>query len=167
MYGSAFLAYLVDRFGMDALSAFVQDYGRRLVPFAMNHLARRHFGSDFMTLYDAFALGTIQEAQRVERAVQQRGHSQPEALTHIGEFNGYPVFTADGTGVLFVRSDGNQPRHVARLDLQSGAVSRIGPCHGGCDRLARNRTGLYTVHQTPHRLLSTHGEVYRRSPDGT
>ncbi len=169
LYGSHFFDFLARRFGVERMTAFIRDYGRRLVPFALNHLARRHFGADFGALYDAFLQEVRDEAARVAARVREAGPIEGRAVTDDGEFKGLLVFGHNPDILYYVQSDGRSPAGVFALDLGgrgTGPVGRrrVSTCHGGCGGLERDGVALLTTHLEPYRTYSWYGDVFRLDP---
>ncbi len=164
LYGSYFFDFLARRFGTERMTAFIRDYGRRLIPFALNHLARRHFGADFAALYDAFLREVRDEAGRVADRVLKTGPIEGRVVTDDGEVKGPLVFGQDGTTLVFVGSDGRSAAGIFTLDLASGERRRIATCHGGCGGLEWDGTALLTTHLEPYRTYSSYGDVFRLDP---
>lgn len=163
LYGGAFVDHLVDRHGVEAVTQFIRDYGRRLVPFAMNHLARRHFGSDFPTLYARFLETVREQSQAVAARVAQQGLVEGTPLTVEGEFHRHPVFTRDGLAILYSQSDGHDTPGIFRQDRATGRISRVIDCKGGCGQVSLSPDGRYAylTHLEYHRLYYLFGDVYR------
>lgn len=171
LYGSTFFDFLARRFGVERMTAFIRDYGRRLVPFALNHLARRHFGADFGALYDAFLQEVRDEAAHVAARVREAGPIEGRAVTDDGEVKGHLVFGPDPGTLYFVASDGRTSAGIFALDLGgrgdgTGPVGRrrVSTCYGGCGGLERDEAALLTTHLEPYRTYSSYGDVFRLDP---
>ncbi len=164
LYGSCFFDFLARRFGVERMTAFIRDYGRRLVPFALNHLARRHFGADFGVLYDALLQEVRDEAARVAARVREAGPIEGHAVTNDGEHKEAIVFGEDPSLVYFVQSDGRSAPGIVALDLDRGTRRRVSTCYGGCGGLERDGPALLTTHLEPYRTYSWYGDVFRLDP---
>lgn len=170
VYGGYFLDFLYEWYGLKAITDFIEDYGRRLIPFAMNILARRHFGKDFQTLYAEFLAALEEDASVVMKRVEAEGEVTGRLLTDNGEYNAYPVFTEDSRRVLFVRSDGGSAAGIFEVGLEGGEPRRLAWCDGGCGHLALEPgdSTLLTTHLEYHRIYNLYGDVYRvRLADGS
>lgn len=164
VYGGAFLEFLYARGGVEGLRKFVRDYGARIVPFAMNTLARRAWGQDFLDLYAEFRSGEEARARATAARVQAAGEIPGSPLTRGGESRGSPVFRKDGKALFYVRSDGNSEAGVFERDLRTGRERRRWDCRGGCGRLAVDGDAVYTTHANPWRIYGAFGDVYRLGP---
>lgn len=161
LYGSYLFAFIAVEYGEKAITRFIQDYGRRLIPFALNHLARRHFGHDFKEIYTRFLRREEERARATVERIKKEGVKEGELLTSDGEFNTYPVFGKDPEVVYFVRSDGRSRSRIFSLDLETRKLSPIGDCFGGCGHLYWDSDGLLTTHLEPYRFYSYFGDVFR------
>ncbi len=164
LYGAYFFDFLARRVGVARMTEFIRDYGRRVIPFALNHLARRHFGADFGALYKAFLEEVREEARRVADRVRDAGPIEGRLVTDDGETKATPVFGPDPATLYLVQADGRSPPGVFALDLARGTRRRITTCYGGCGGLAWHRAGLLTTHLEPYRTYSSFGDVFRLDP---
>lgn len=166
VYGGAFLAFLERRVGIEALVAFLREYGRRVIPFAMNTVARRTLGADFEDLYREFR----EEVQQQSREMRDRrvalGLVEGQVLTRKAEWVGWPLYRPDGEGIWYVRADGHRDPSVVEKDLRTGREVPRFPCLGGCERLAVLPGGIATIHRVPHRLYASYGDLFLHGPEG-
>ena len=164
LYGSRFLQFLWERHGVEPLAAFIRDYGRRIVPYALNLLARRHWGRDFLAMYEDFLAAARLTALRAAGRVRDEGEVAGRLLTEDGEFNGYAAFTPDSRRILFVRSDGHSTSGVFEVDAGPdgpGELRRVLDCWGGCGHLAVDGESFLTTHLDSWRIYHTVGDVWR------
>ncbi|HOU52412.1 MAG TPA: hypothetical protein PLQ97_00585 [Myxococcota bacterium] len=164
VYGGAFLSFLERRVGLERLVAFLQDYGRRVVPFAMNTVARRTLGADFEDLYREFQDEVARRAREVRDRRTALGIVAGTVLTRGAESVAWPLYRPDGRGIWYVRSDGHRDPAVIERDLQTGREVLRVPCQGGCGRLALHHGAIATIHQVPHRLYATYGDLFLHDP---
>lgn len=165
LFGGYFLDFLHTRYGPDPIAAFVRDYGARLIPFAMNTVAKRHFGRDFHDLWAEFRDETTQHARQAAARIEALGRIEGAPLTRTGEFNGRPVFR-DARHLVWVRSDGESMTGLFQMDLEapSARPRRLADCDGGCGTLAFHRDRLFTTSGDWTRLVNQHGEVFELDP---
>ena len=159
MYGGYFFEFLSRKYGKQKLAAFIKDYGKRLIPFALNHLARRHFGRDFGELWREFVREVRGKASAWAR--NEAEIVEGKALTKNGEFNGYAVLSADGKRIYYVQADGKSREQVLVMDISSGRKERILDCFGGCGHLYLSGDFIYTTHTEPHRIYSSFMDIFR------
>jgi len=168
LYGSYVLDVVYRRHGAAAITAFIRDYGRRVIPFALNHLARRHFGRDFFAIWAEFAAEQRERAARVADRVRTEGEVAGRRLTTNGEFNGYARFSPDSRRLYYVRSDARSREGVFEIDAAygeaRGAPRRIIDCEGGCGKLSADRDSIWTTHLDPWRIYHLYGDVFRVDP---
>lgn len=166
LYGGYFFEFLYTHHGADAITAFVRDYGKRLIPFALNVLARRHFGEDFHALWAAFRDDVAARAHRTRDRVEALGRIEGTPLTRDGETNVRPVFR-DPRRLVWVRSDGRSMAGLFELDLDDGPDARprrLADCDGGCGTVAIHQDRILTTSTDWTRLVASHGEVFELDP---
>ncbi|MGH7269587.1 MAG: BamA/TamA family outer membrane protein, partial [Polyangiaceae bacterium] len=54
LYGSFFMQWIADTYGEQAIRAMIDDYGRQIIPYAINRSIRRATGRTFEQLYHAW-----------------------------------------------------------------------------------------------------------------
>ena len=162
LYGSNLIDHLVRHAGVPALRDYLRAYGRRLVPYAMNTLARHHTGKDLATWWDEMIHEVEQRAQKVAERVRREPLNEGLARTTSGESKSYPHFTSDGSSLLYVRSDGRSDTRlvVARLE-HLDEPSTVAVCDGGCGRFDVSRDGrsVYMTTTRPYRRVNTYRDV--------
>lgn len=112
-YGAAFMGFIAQRYGSDALRRLSHDYGSTWVPGAINRSLRRVLGKTFGDVYREFrtALGERYQAQVGRLAESPLGLTPSLVLTPPSNTAYRPIFTPDGREVVWADSDGyNRPR---------------------------------------------------------
>ncbi len=115
LYGSRFCAFIHQRYGQEALTVFGQEYGRQLIPYALNRMALRATGRGFAELYGEFLADNVRRYRDAAQAVEAQGLVEGERLTFHGEHARSPRFLRDGS-VLYFASDGHVHSHVRTLE---------------------------------------------------
>ena len=117
LYGGRFVTWLARKHGEEGLAKFAQEYGGRIIPFALNRTADLAFDQDLVSLWDAWRSWERRKAAALigHRAV--RGLTPSERLTHHGyEARGLRL-SPDGRTLLYKRSGGDVVGSLRRIDL--------------------------------------------------
>lgn len=115
VYGSHFLRYVFDRYGDDTLRAMSHTSGGYPVPFSINRQIAKVVGRPFTDLYDDWK-GYVRDRYGMqEMAAERRGLITGRQLTDTGESNFLPRYSADGTRLVWVQSDGRRLPYVRSM----------------------------------------------------
>jgi hypothetical protein len=157
VFGSDFIRFIAQRHGEDALVDFVERYGRRLLPYGLNNVARLSFGEDFPTMFKLWHKARVNDAIATTGALKKAGLRGGQRLTTGQLVMHGPAYSPDGR-LSFVRTDGWTPtrRYIARLE-EEGLVEEeiLYECYGGCGRAEFTPDGrhIYSISArwpTPH-----------------
>lgn len=118
LYGSRFVEYISEEHGPEALTTMSHEYGRQLVPYGLNRVARRATGRTFVELYDDFLEHTRDEARARADEVRARGLIEGRRITFHGETARCPRFVDDERLAYFVGAD--EPSHLRMVDAVNG-----------------------------------------------
>ena len=141
LYGGEFLTWVAGQVGFEALVAFHQAYGRRLVPFSLNLLAKRHLGETWMTLYGRWRDEVTARERRLAERIAARGVVAGRPLTTSAEEHHTPRLSPDGRLVAFVDYDGHRRQNIRVLDVETGEDREVVTCDGYCHGLAWSPDG--------------------------
>ena len=127
-FGSKFLSWIEQRYGMAKLAEYFHDYSGNFIPFRVNASAEAVFGKDMRALWREWS----DEQQRAYRAECDRitsiGPSPGQQLTHLGYETKYPAVSPDGRRIAYAH-DGPFERPTIRIyDVREGrdvAVHRV------------------------------------------
>lgn len=111
LYGSSFVAYLIERHGEEALARFHEEYGDRLLPYALNRAGREAFGETLEQAWEGWRGALGRWARAAEAALRQQGLIEGEPLTAGGETHASPVFPRRGESggpLLYYLSDAHR-----------------------------------------------------------
>ena len=162
LYGSTLIDHVVRHAGVAALRNYLRAYGRRLIPYAMNTLARQHTGHDLLTWWHATLAEVQERAERVAERVRTAGVREGKRLTHSGEYKSHPRFTRDGRQVLYVRADGQSDARLVMAPIHAlDEPKTLAHCDGGCGRYALSRDGQRAILSTarPHRRVNSYRDL--------
>lgn len=159
-YGSLFLDHLSRTYGDSSVGRLVEEQSRQLIPFRLNHAARRSVGTSFT---DAFSVWR----DSLERTV---GEAKPplerwRELTTHGYYASAPRWRSDST-LVYVGTDGRET-NAAWLLTTGGARTRLGRRNGlGANVPLADGSLLYSQldFTGPSEVRS---DLYRSSPDGS
>ncbi|MFT3923114.1 MAG: hypothetical protein QM778_11305 [Myxococcales bacterium] len=118
LYGQAFLQFVVNRYGQRAMGRFIEQYGKRLVPYGLNRALKRATGRTFTELYGEFLAELNERSDAERRRVEQEGRREGVRLTQHGELTRSPRFLSNGELVYSV-SDARHVPQIARISLDS------------------------------------------------
>lgn len=166
LYGSHFVDWIAEQYGREALTAISHEYGRRLIPYALNRAAQQATGSTFIELYERWQDHQRDLATATRDAVEAQGRVEGIRLTQRGDIARSPRWLDDDTIAYSLFAGG--------LDGQIRAVSRHGDGEG--QELVRISG---TAYWSPapggdivYSAVDTSGDIYslydlfRRSPNG-
>lgn len=117
LYGQAFLRFVADRYGQHALGRFVEEYGKRLIPYGLNRSIKRATGQTFTELYQEFLADLKARASATETQVEAGGRREGTRLTHHGELTRSPRFLSNEELVYSV-ADARHVPQIARISLR-------------------------------------------------
>jgi Tol biopolymer transport system component len=165
-YGSAFVHFIVERYGTKALGAFVGEYGRRLIPFGINRALKRVTGATFDELYGEFTADLERRAENTRAAIAAQGRVEGIRHTFHGELTRSPRFL-DDRSVAYAVADARHPPELRVLSLESESSARVtrvadtaqsAALHGGSEI-------LYSALDF-YRGRYAYNELYRSARDG-
>lgn len=117
VYGSHFLRYVFDRFGDDTLRKMAHVSGSYAPPFAINRQIAKVVGKPFTELYDDWKQYLRDRYSMQETAVQRLGLALGRRLTHTGESNLWPHYSADGKELWWQQYDGHTIARVRAMPV--------------------------------------------------
>lgn len=106
VYGSHFLHYVFDRFGDDKLRQMSHTAGAYAPPYAVNRQIAKVVGKPFTELYADWLHYLRDKYGMQEMAAERRGLRMGRPLTHSAEANVLPRYSADGSQLFWLQSDG-------------------------------------------------------------
>jgi hypothetical protein len=130
LYGQAFLQFIKEHYGEEALGRFVKEYGKRLVPYGMNRAIKRAVGTSFVDLYEQFKAEQRARAEATKQRVEAQGVVQGARITFHGETTRSPRFLPNGEIAYMV----SEERHVPEVRVVSGAPGANGTDPGPVGR---------------------------------
>lgn len=129
LYGSRFVRWIADHYGNAALATISREYGRQLIPYGLNRIARRATGLGYTELYDRFLADMRTHFGEVRAEVEADGLVEGTRITHGGEEVRTPRFLRDGRVAYWV-SDPTASPEIRFADGRTGAgatsVVRVG-----------------------------------------
>jgi hypothetical protein len=167
IYGSLFLAHLLEKHGEESMGAFTDAVARQWIPFRMDSAARDAFGESFTDAWKEW------EAELRERYAQESADLEArapltvgEVLTHEGQYALNPAPAPSGEEVAFSRYDSRSDTQLRILSPSTGESRKL----TRLNRLANlswTPQGTILFSQTeftdPYRLR---GDLYLAERDG-
>ncbi len=132
LYGSYFVRWLAERFGVEKLTEYVEEQGGKFNPLSHNISARRIFGETFVHLYEEWHDALAAQVEAEMAPVRAAGIREGKRLAFASEYGPMPSWTDQGT-LLWNQADGREVQRLAER-LPDGTVRTLGACRGGCDR---------------------------------
>lgn len=132
LYGSRFLGWIAETYGINVLKAVSQDYGSSTLPYAINRSIWRQTGRTYPELYEGFKDRLRRQYREQTRKVEARGLREGKPITSHGSFAIYPRFVpraarkGAGEEIVYYRDDLDQRTGLYRvpLDLPPGEKER-------------------------------------------
>lgn len=162
LYGSRFVHWIAERYGNAALADISRQYGRQLIPYGLNRVARRATGLGFTELYDRFVEDMRAHFGAVRERLEAEGLAQGTRITHGGEEVRTPRFLRDGRIVYWVNDPTASPE-IRIADGRTGAhaerVVRVGGY--GAPALPPDERAVYFSASESHRDTYFFNDLFR------
>ncbi len=123
LFGGAFVAYLADRFGAEALADVVHRYAARLLPYGFGRAIREATGEGIEALWDDFLADLRRRYRLEEEEIRRAGLTPARRLTFDGDGGEGalgPRFLPGGEALVYKMSTSYGRPTLVRLDLTSG-----------------------------------------------
>lgn len=163
IYGSLFIDDLVQRFGEAKLKEFMAEYGKLVVPYAMNSVARQVWGAPLEALWRQARARTVARVQAQWREMagdvtvgQAEAQLEGTRLTFDGGWRGRIRPMGDHFAVV-AHAPNDGLRRIEQIDLLTGAVAVLHWCPLDCDEplvSADQKWLLFTETRRTHRLFN-------------
>lgn len=132
LYGSRFLSWIAETYGINVLKAVSQDYGSSTLPWAINRSIWRQTGRTYPELYEGFKDRVKRQYKEQMQKVEARGLREGKPITAHGSFAFYPRFVpraarkGAGEEIVYYRDDFDNRTGLYRipLDLPAGEKER-------------------------------------------
>ncbi|MFT7579445.1 MAG: Tol biopolymer transport system component, partial [Myxococcota bacterium] len=179
MMGGYLWDHIVRHTDDQAVARFSHSYGRRIIPYSLNTVARRTTGKTLVDWYDDLLADIRLRAKQVTKRVTAAGVLEGTPVTRTGERSILPRFSRDGRYLLWVETDGHDVAKLVRAavptptDAASKArwqpVEPVITCRGGCGAFDFTRDDRRIIYATsrPVRLANSYGTlgVIANAPD--
>ena len=167
LYGSRFVAWLVDRYGESIITDMTEWYGKRAIPFSVNRMARRLTGQTFRELYDLWIEDMRRHYGEIEAEVIDSGRVRGRRITFKGETLRGLRFE-DDRHLIYFASDGRSDPQIRRLDLaDDNRVERIVRSAGESYPTTHPNGDLYFESADAYKAnIYTFYDLFRYDPKG-
>jgi hypothetical protein len=131
VYGSYFMQWIVETYGEQAIRAMIDDYGRQIIPYAINRSIRRATGRTYEELFRSWTDSMSREYAAQADAIRARGLRQGVRVTHTGNTYEHPRWIPgsawpDHAGqLLFYADDGHTAPGLWALPLVKDGNGRV------------------------------------------
>ncbi len=126
LYGSRFLDYVIRQHGLESVAEFMDVYGRQVVPFRINTIARRTIGDGFVDMWPAFVAESSGEAWAQHVQARVRGAPQPSRVTSFGHRSDRLAMHPSGA-LAWIRDDGHSERELVVDGTPVVSLDSTGP----------------------------------------
>ena len=131
LYGSLFFDYLLDRYGEDRMSDFVEAVGGQWVPYRIDAAGRSAFGLSFSDAWREWEATLTQRYAGLDRELVSQGPiSEPERLTRGVRWALHPTVSPDGRTLAYARADGWSDTQLRRSDPGGGDSQQLARTNG-------------------------------------
>lgn len=124
IYGSLFLDYLADRYGVDVRRRIVDRTASAVIPPVLwfNRVAQGTLGIGFAQAYEDWHESLKLRHGRLADSLRATGLTTAERITEHGRFALHPRVSPDGTRVAYAAQDGRGITRTRVIELASGRV---------------------------------------------
>ncbi|HXI55438.1 MAG TPA: hypothetical protein VNO55_05235, partial [Polyangia bacterium] len=134
LYGSSLLRFFEDTYGPEKIREISHRYGSRLIPGAMNRVAREAVGVGYEDVWEAWKASMQRRYSLQEEEARRRGLTSITRLTFDnpgprGE-GLTPRYFRDGRGVVYHRENTTSAPAFVLLDPATGRRKVLGEVHG-------------------------------------
>lgn len=127
LYGTMFFDYLLEKYGEDRMSAFVDAVGGQWIPYRLDAAGRSAFGVSLTEEWKVWQAEVEAGLADFEEELRRHGPvSEPEAVTEGARWALYPELSPDGRWLAYARSDGVSDVSVEVVELASGETRSLG-----------------------------------------
>ncbi|MEZ4294119.1 MAG: BamA/TamA family outer membrane protein [Polyangiaceae bacterium] len=176
LYGSRFLSWIAETYGINVLKAVAQDYGSSTLPWAINRSIWRQTGRTYPELYEGFKDRIKRQYAHQIKQVEKRGLREGTPLTTHGFFASYPRFVprsvrpTDAEEILYYRDDFDQRTGLYKLPLAlpEGETERpatlFARVRGGTAGTFTGAGDLYFTSATTFKNFYTRDDLFHLPP---
>lgn len=173
LYGSRFLGWITDVYGVNTLRAVSADYGGNVFPWAINRSIRRATGKTYEDLYAGFKEHLKLRYGTQMKAVEARGLREGVRLTQHGRNVQYPRFVpraarlSEHDELLYWRDDYNDRAGIYRAVLtdKRDAVTEkpklFARTRGGSVSSFAPNGDLFISSTAPWKIVYYRDDIYR------
>jgi Tol biopolymer transport system component len=167
LYGSLLFDYLLDRYGEDRMSSFVEAVGGQWVPYRIDAAGRSAFGVSFSEAWRDWEATLRQRYETLDEDLASLGPvTEPERLTHGARWALYPTVSPDGESLVYTRADGWSDTQLRRSDPDGGESRQLARTNSlsTFDWMPDGRLVVAQVEQVDP--YTTYGDLYIMDEEG-
>jgi hypothetical protein len=165
VYGSYFMRWIMDTYGVTAIRAMIEDYGAQPVPWGFNRSIRRATGKTFEELYEGWVTSIRRETAERDRIVRAAGIREGVRLTYHGQGASYPRWITDQAWpahkgqLAYFRDDGHSRPGIYAVHLARDA-------DGAVTKRAEDGVLLFRTNNETPMTFTPEGDAIFASIDG-
>ena len=127
LYGSLFFDHLLERYGEERMTAFVDAVAGQWVPYRIDAAARTVFGVSFSTAWRSWEGELKERYDDLSRQLASAGPlTHPERLTHGARWGLHPSLSPDGRMLAYTMADGRSDSQLRRSEPDGSESRQLG-----------------------------------------
>jgi Tol biopolymer transport system component len=120
VYGSMFFEYLLERYGEERMSAFVEAVAGQWIPYRLDSAGRTAFGVSLSRAWSEWAEELRARYARLDAELGRAGPvTTPERLTDGARWAFHPSVSPDGRTLVYARADGRSDIQLRRQPVDA------------------------------------------------
>lgn len=163
LYGVYFFNFLVDRYGIEKVQAWIDNYSDNIIPFLINNTSRKSLGKTMSELWDEFTQYLREDFEPEINQLKQRGLSQSTRLTHSGYFTGFPRTDINGN-LYYLKNDFLSRPMLMRRRPDSTQPEPVTELHSGRFDV-HPQAGIVAAQLDAYRNTNLYSDLYIIDPD--
>lgn len=130
-YGSLFFDHLLERYGEERMSDFVEAVAGQWIPYRLDAAGRDAFGVSLTDAWEAWGEELRAKYRDYDAVLAKLGPvTTPERLSDGARWALYPKVSPDGATLVHARSDGRSDTQLERRPADGGAAEQLARTNG-------------------------------------
>ena len=130
-YGSLFFDHLLQRYGEERMTAFVEAVAGQWIPYRLDAAGRDAFGVSLTDAWEAWREELEERYRDYDAELEKTGPvTTPERLSEGARWAFFPKVSPDGATLVHVRADGRSDTQLIRRSRDGGAPRPVARTNG-------------------------------------